>query len=146
MTVPPLLRFRRGFTDTSAYFALVEPREASHATALAINRWLAEQRLSIFTTNFVLAEMHALLLNRLGRLIALQVLESIDQSATIIVRVSSRDERRARAIIRQYHDKNFSLTDATSFAVMERLHIRDVFTFDSDFEQFGFRRIAPPRR
>jgi predicted nucleic acid-binding protein len=146
MRIPASLRSRRVFADTSAYFALVEPREASHTPALAINRWLAEQRLSILTTNFVLAETHALVLRRLGRTIALQILESIDQSATVIVRVSARDERRAREIIRQYDDKSFSLTDATSFAVMERLHIRDVFTFDSDFEQFGFQRIDPPRR
>jgi predicted nucleic acid-binding protein len=52
--------------------------------------------------------------------------------------VSLRDERRAREIIAQYDDKDFTLTDATSFAVMERLGITYAFTFDHHFTQYGF--------
>jgi predicted nucleic acid-binding protein len=35
-------------------------------------------------------------------------------------------------------DKDFTLTDATSFAVMERLGITYAFTFDHPFTQYGF--------
>jgi uncharacterized protein len=56
--------------------------------------------------------------------------------------VSARDERRAVEIIRRYHDKDLSLTDATSFAVMERLRIGWAFSFDRDFNQYGFPRIG----
>ncbi len=47
----------------------------------------------------------------------------IDRDDITIIRVSEADEQRAHEIIYQYDDKDFSLTDATSFAVMERLHI-----------------------
>ncbi|MSQ14282.1 MAG: hypothetical protein EXR50_00235 [Dehalococcoidia bacterium] len=47
-------------------------------------------------------------------LIRSRVLEEIDQSPTTIERVSVTDEARAREIIRQYDDKNSSLTDATN--------------------------------
>ena len=50
---------------------------------------------------------------------------------------------RAREIIRQYEDKSFSLTDATSFAVMERLRISYAFTFDRNFAQYGFTILTP---
>ncbi len=39
--------------------------------------------------------------------------------------------------------KDFSLTDATSFALMERLGVRFAFTFDRNFAQYGLTALAP---
>ena len=47
------------------------------------------------------------------------------------------DEVRARDILRRYDDKSFSYVDATSFSLMERLGIRQAFSFDPHFEQYG---------
>jgi predicted nucleic acid-binding protein len=129
--------------DTSAYFALADPDERTHQTARAISRRLIGERWRLFTTNFVLAETHALLLRRLGRTMALRVLLDIDHSTTTIVRVGTADEHRAREILARYTDKDFSLTDATSFAVMERLDIVAAFSFDRDFTQYGFTALQP---
>jgi predicted nucleic acid-binding protein len=35
------------------------------------------------------------------------------------------------------------MTDAISFAVMERLHITRVFAFDRHFAQYGFTVLVP---
>jgi hypothetical protein len=86
----------------------------------------------------VLAESHALLLRRLGRAAALAFLEGIPGSNVDPIRVSRDDEATALGILRQYGDKDFSLTDAASFAVMDRLGIREAFTFDRNFAQYGF--------
>ena len=59
-----------------------------------------------------------------------------------VVRVAAHDERRAREIIAQYADKNFSLTDANSFAVMKRLRIDHAFTIDRHFAQCGFATLG----
>ena len=104
---------------------------------------LSIQQWRTFTTNFILAETHALLLNRLNRTVALRTLKAIEISGTIIERVSVADEQRAREILEQYDDKNFSLTDATSFAVMERLGITYAFTFDRNFTQYGLTVLTP---
>src|SRR5918996_1122927 len=138
MSRAPLpLPVRRVLIDTSAFFALTAPRDADHHTALAIQHRLISERWRLYTTNLVVAETHALLLTRLGRAIAFSTLRSIDHSTTTIVRISNADESRARGIISQYDDKDFSLTDAASFAVMERLHIPHAFTFDRNFTQYG---------
>jgi predicted nucleic acid-binding protein len=44
----------------------------------------------------------------------------------------------------QYDDKAFSLTDATSFGVMERLGTSQAFTFDRNFLQYGIPPLSPP--
>ncbi|HET9016730.1 MAG TPA: PIN domain-containing protein [Thermomicrobiaceae bacterium] len=135
---------RRVFVDTSAYFAAVNTRDADHADVSALLRALVAERLRLITTNFVLAEVHALLLNRVSRAVALSALRAIEASdLTTIVRVAQRDEQRARTILAQYDDKDFSLTDATSFAVMERLGIARAFTLDRNFAQYGWDVIRP---
>ena len=128
---------RRVLIDTSAYYALVDATDGHHAGARAMAGRLAAERWRLFTTNFILAETHALVLARLGYTTAATVLREIDRSTTTIVRVSAADERRAREIIAQYRDKDFSFTDALSFAVMERLRIVLAFTYDRHFAQYG---------
>lgn len=78
----------------------------------------------------------------LGHGSAAEFLRQISQSSAPIVRVARRDEDRAAAIIFQYQDKDFSLTHASSFAVMERLQIRAAFTSDRNFAQYGLTMIG----
>lgn len=137
------LSVSRCFIDTSAYFALTDASDGKHHESLSIVGWLADQHIRLFTTNFILAETHALILSRVGSDIARRVLFDIDRSSTTIVRVSQRDEQHAREILTRYTDKSFSLTDATSFAVMERLRIRHAFSFDDDFSQYGLTVLTP---
>ena len=139
MTQPSPLSSRRAFVDTSANFALIDRRDASHRTAVTIATRLADQRWRLFTTNYIVAETHALLLNRLGRDVALTFLREIGHTT---IRATPADERRAREIIEQYTDKDFSLADAISFAIMERLNIRSAFTFDQHFAQYGFTALT----
>lgn len=133
------LTSRRALLDTSAYFALADLGEKHYPEANIIRNRLSTERWRLFTTNFIVSETHALILTRLGYRYAIRFLDQIDQSPTTIVRVAGSDESRAREILRQYDDKNFSLTDTTSFAVMKRLNIPYAFTFDRNFIQY---RIA----
>jgi predicted nucleic acid-binding protein len=126
-------RARRALVDTSAYFALLDADDANHAPALTIRDRVIAEGAHLFTTNFILAETHALLLNRLSQEIATRFLQEMELSPTTLVWVRPADVERAKAIIYQYTDKDFSLTDATSFAVMERLRIPFAFTFDRHF-------------
>ena len=134
---------RRVLLDSSGYLALDNANDTQHPEARAAWARLTEERWHTFTTNFVLAETHALFLARLDRRSASAFLRQFDHSTTTLVRVSARDEARARAIVFQYDDKDFSLTDASSFAVMERLRIGTAFGFDRNFVQFGILLIGP---
>ena len=92
-------------------------------------------------TNFIVAECHALSLARLGARLARNWLLS---NIWVVERVTADDEAMARDIIRKYTDKTFSYTDATSFAVMDRLGLRTAFAFDPHFRQYGLQVIGLP--
>lgn len=134
---------RHALIDTSPYFALTYSREHNHAAARTIAARLRAERWRLFTTNLVLAETHALVLIRLNRAVAARVLAEIDRSPTTTVQITVDDEARAREIVIQYDDKDFSLTDAASSAVMERLDIPHAFTFDRNFAQYGWAMLTP---
>jgi len=128
---------RAVFIDTSGFYAALNRKDAAHREARRLFSQAREERWSLFTTNFVVAETPALILMRRGRNRAWQFLQSIYAGNTNVVRVEERDERRARSIIERYEDKDFSYCDAISFAVMERLSIAEVISFDEHFRQYG---------
>src|SRR5919197_6177203 len=139
MPLPLLpLRERRVFVDSSVYLALRDQDDEHHREATQILNQLAEERCRQFTTNVLLIEAHALILSVLSRTQAAQFLKDMQESNTVIVRVRAADEDRAKQILFQYTDKDFSFADAISFAVMERLALRLAFSFDRDFVQYGF--------
>lgn len=130
---------RRIFIDTSAYFAWSNRHDINHAWASAGMVRLVRERRPLFTTNFVLVELHGLLVSRLDRGVAARVLAEIDASRlTTVVRVNAQDERRARDIVFGHIDKDYSFADVASFAVMERFQMVQAFTLDRHFSQFGW--------
>lgn len=125
------------FLDTSGFYAALNRKDAAHREARRLFSQAREERWSLFTTNFVVAETHALILIRRGRSHAWRFLQSIYAGSINVVRVEEQDERRARSILERYADKDFSYCDAISFAVMERLGISEVVSFDAHFRQYG---------
>lgn len=132
----------RIFVDTSAWYALADPSERDrHQRAQATMMRLIAAGSELHTTNYIVVETHALVLNRVRRDIAEHILDQFYTSATCIIRATEGDESRAREIIRRFQDKPYSLTNAISFAVMQRLHLETAWTFDHHFEEMGFARI-----
>ena len=130
----------RVLVDTSAVYALLDRSDACHGSAKGALEEARNRRLEPLLTNFIVAECHALSLSRLGADIARRWLLG---NSWPIERVSVEDEAGARGIIARYSDKTFSYTDATSFAVMERLGLDTAFAFDPHFRQYGFTVLGP---
>jgi uncharacterized protein len=128
----------RVFIDTSAYYALMDSDAAENVQTQRTFQRLLSGNTELFSTTFVVAEIHALVLARAYRDLAARTLEGLYASSIRIIRPTERDETRAREIIRLQSDKDYSFTDAISFAVMERLHIRHAWTYDHHFDQFGW--------
>jgi uncharacterized protein len=133
-----IIAARAVFINSSAFFAMIYSRDDNHPEAARIARRLETEHWQLFTTNFVRAEAHALTLNKANHRVADRFLKSLSEQTPVqIVRVTEDDEKQALVIVERYKDKDFTLTDATSFVVMARLGIANSFTFDDDFRQYG---------
>jgi predicted nucleic acid-binding protein len=121
--------------DTSAIYALLDKSDSFHEQAKDVFSKLSKDNLNISITNFIVAECHAIIGIRIGHELARKWLQNLYWP---VERVLEEDEKKAREIIISYTDKSFSYTDATSFAVMERLGITKALTFDQHFSQYGF--------
>lgn len=136
--VPRSIAERRVFIDTSAFLALIDGDDRYHEQASVALRRLERGRYRLVTTKYVIVETQAAILSAVGPAVARAFLRSALRSATDVLPTEPSDEERAEQILFSYIDKRYSLCDAISFAVMERLHIRLAFAFDEHFRQHGF--------
>lgn len=120
--------------DSSAILALLDADDADHKRAVAIAGQIASDRRPSFITNYIEVEAHALLLRKLGRTLAREWLLI---GGLPVIRVLPEEENRAREIILRHSDKDWSLCDAISFAVLDVRGIRRAFTFDRHFLQYS---------
>ena len=120
--------------DSSAILALLDADDADHARAVDVATQIARDRRPSFITNYIEAEAHALLLRRLGRTVARQWLLT---GGLPVVAVISSEEQRAKDILARHVDKDWTLCDAISFAVLDARHVARAFTFDHHFRQYG---------
>ena len=131
------MSIRRGVLwDSSAILALLDADDADHERAVAIAGQIASERRPSFITNYIEVEAHALLLRKLGRTLAREWLLT---GGLPVTRALPQEEDRAREIVARYSEKDWSLCDAISFAVLDMRGIRRAFTFDRHFIQY--RRI-----
>lgn len=120
--------------DSSAILALLDADDADHARAVTVARQIASEARPSFITNYIEVEAHALLVRKLGRAIARQWLLT---AGLPVVRALPADEQRAKEILTQHTDKDWTLCDAISFAVLDARRVARAFTFDHHFRQYG---------
>lgn len=126
----------RVFVDTSAFYALADESDRNHSRAK--NAYESLLKLSLVTTDYVLLECWFLIGNHLGREKAISFWDGLRSGIVDMISVTTQDLNKARGIVDKFSDQDFSLVDASSFAVMEREKIKSVFTFDSHFRVYRF--------
>ena len=128
------------FVDTSIWYAAADDGDAASEVARSL---LTEHAGSLVTSDLVLAELWNLVNARINHHHANQVVAAI---ATGIARVECATEADfgfAAAVLADFSDQAFSLTDRTSWALMKRLAITDALALDADFRVY---RYGPQRR
>ena len=125
------------FADTSYFLALLAPSDEAHERAVVLSSRLRDP---IITTHWVVMELGNALSAQADRALFHQWLAAMNRDDRAEV-VPATEEILARAIglHSSRQDKDWSLTDCTSFVVMRERGTTDALTTDHHFTQAGFR-------
>ena len=127
------------FVDTGPLLARFLEKDQHHRQALATWNTVKNQSIGCVTSSFVIGEFVTLLSRRAGSAFATKCAKPIWNSPTFtILRPTQADEIEALDLMAQYHDQDFSFTDALSFVLMKQQHITSAFSFDNHFRTVGF--------
>lgn len=130
------------FIDTSAFIALIYEEDQYHDEAVQIQEELDAKRMHCVTTDYVLTEVYAFLVSRVGRFAADLFDQALQEEENLtIVFQGEAGFHKAQELFRQYSDKDYSLVDCASFATMQERGLNAVFAFDEDFRHFGFQLV-----
>jgi len=125
------------FVDTSFWVALAIDVDRRHRQASQL--FAARPEAALATSNGVRGETWTFVRRRFGHRAALALIDRLEQTPRLrVLRVGQADEHDAWEWLRRHDEREYSFVDATSFALMRRLAIREAFAFDEDFAAAGF--------
>jgi predicted nucleic acid-binding protein len=130
------------FVDTSFWVGISFPRDDRHAAATSL--FAAYRDNGLVTSNHVRGETWTVLRRRLGHRLAVSALRALEPGPRLRVEFVSRElENEAWTWLRRHDEREYTFVDATSFALMRKLRIREAFAFDCDFAAAGFVELRP---
>jgi predicted nucleic acid-binding protein len=127
----------RVYVDTSAFLALLVASDVRHREAARTFRTLQERRAPLVTTSYVLVETYALLDRRVGREATRRFRGEFEPLLDVVW--VGREHHQAGLDLQLESSRSVSLVDAVSFAVARGLGITEVFAYDRNFKDAGFR-------
>jgi hypothetical protein len=124
------------FADTSFYLVILSPHDIAHASALQIGDRIERP---VLLSDFILLELGNALSGVRQRELFFRLVSHLRSHPNVRIIPASRDLLdRGLELFSHRADKEWSLTDCTSFVVMQDEQLTDALTTDRHFEQAGF--------
>jgi len=132
------------YVDTSGWASLADVSEPFYKKAQETYARAIQNRQRFVTTNYVLAELVALMTSpmRFHRPRIVEFINGIKESPLFdIIHINENLDAKSWNLLSNRSDKNWSLVDCSSFVVMQENKIVEALTTDHHFEQAGFIRL-----
>jgi uncharacterized protein len=127
------------FVDTSFWIAVATEGDAHHDEARRLSR---SADVLLVTTNHVRGETWTFLNRRHGHGPAVAFLDRMSRAVRLRIEFVSKElEEEAWRWLRRRDEREYSFVDATSFAIMRSLRVREALAFDGDFAAAGFAEL-----
>jgi predicted nucleic acid-binding protein len=127
------------FADTAFWIGLVVKQDQHHEQA---QKWSLRIAGRITTTDAVLLETANALSRQAWRAAGIALIDHLKQRKDVtVVELSSDLWQKGWELFCRRPDKDWSLTDCISFAVMQDAGLANALTTDDDYRQAGFRAL-----
>ena len=133
---------RHVFADSAAWIALTDSADDLHELAARVYQKLYTRKTRIVTSELVLVEVANSLSAPRLRPYACDLIGNLRTEGKVdVVRLSTELFTEAFHLFSNRKDKEWSLTDCSSFVIMTERKITTAFTSDHHFEQAGFSKL-----
>ncbi len=127
------------FVDSFTWIAAINKSDNYHKASLKAVEGLLTKRLKLVTTNYVIIETINALSKADYRKAVIAFMEKIEKSPSVeIVKITDEIYKNAWTLYQKRIDKDWGITDCTSFEVMKMRDIKRALTSDKHFEQAGY--------
>ena len=135
------------FVDTSALIFLFDQRRGG-PEAIQARNFYQQNKEPLVVTDLIVEETHKWLTHHaFPREKALEILKKfVDQDFAEILPIESMDRTTACLLSKKYLDQNISYTDTLTVAMMKRMRVTEIFSFDAHFDLFPGITRAPSVR
>ena len=131
------------FVDSFAWIAAINKSDNYHEISLKTIETLLKKGLKLVTSNYVIVETINALSKAQFRKAVIEFVDKLEMSPSVeIIKITDEMYNNAWALYQQRMDKDWGITDCTSFEVMRMFNIKKALTNDKHFEQAGYSLVV----
>lgn len=128
--------------DSDIFFSLTNKRDTNHNKVISLNRKFIKQKIKFFTTNLVVFETATVLSHKISQQAATTFLKEITSGAMEIIHLDEMSEKDALNIFNKQQRENTSFVDCANMAVLKKINLKYIFSFDRVYKLNGFIRAG----
>lgn len=128
--------------DSDIYYSLLDKNDANHKQALLLNKKYLIKGIEFITLNLVIFETATVLSHKINQQTAVFFLQNVLSGKMQIIRLDEYIEKEAFKIFVRQQRKNMSFVDCANMALMKKLGLTTIFSFDKIYPKNGFKRLG----